>query len=176
MVMLGFFFTALKAKKLKRKNHVDDIVAIGDAKKIQNSISKKKSKTGPISFGCARCSIGGWQWRRWTLRASPAERARYRGTHIINAAKYVTSGPEAIGFSHLSNVKGLSARTNRVKLRSLLAAADGADLLKATQLKVMKALSYRGGIMGRSGRGLGNETQWVWVKIGLTQYQLRFKK
>ncbi|KAI3773876.1 hypothetical protein L1987_48415 [Smallanthus sonchifolius] len=127
---------SLKARKLKRKNYMDDateLVAIGGAKKIQNSMSKK-SKTGPISFGCARCSISGWQWRKWSLHASPAERACFRGAHIINAA----SGPEANAFSHLSNVKGISARTNRVKLRSLLAAADGADLLKATQLKARK--------------------------------------
>ncbi|KAK9063087.1 hypothetical protein SSX86_016957 [Deinandra increscens subsp. villosa] len=131
---------SLKAKKVKRKNCVDDtpeLVAIGGVKKIKNSMSKK-SKTGPISFGCARCSIGGWQWRKWSLHASPAERARFRGTHIINAEKYTTSGPEANSYSHLSNVKGLSARTNRVKLRSLLAAADGSDLLKATQLKARK--------------------------------------
>ncbi|KAJ0764934.1 putative [histone H3]-lysine(4) N-trimethyltransferase chromatin remodeling SET family [Helianthus annuus] len=131
---------SLKVRKLKRKKYVDDApepVAIGGAKKIKNSKSKK-SKTGPISTGCARCSISGWQWRKWSLHASPAERARFRGTHIINAAKYTTSAPEASAFSHLSNVKGLSARTNRVKLRSLLAAADGADLLKATQLKARK--------------------------------------
>ncbi|KAL8234225.1 hypothetical protein R6Q59_020325 [Mikania micrantha] len=127
---------SFKAKKIKRKNYMDDtleLVAIGGTRKIQKSMSKK-SKTRPKSFGCARCSISGWQWRRWSLHASPAERACFRGTHIINAA----SGPEANAFSHLSNVKGLSARTNRVKLRSLLAAADGADLLKATQLKARK--------------------------------------
>ncbi|KAK9063090.1 hypothetical protein SSX86_016960 [Deinandra increscens subsp. villosa] len=137
---LVMIYSALKAKKVKRKNYVDDtpeLVAIGGVKKIKNSMSKK-SKTGPISFGCARCSIGGWQWRKWSLHASPAERARFRGTHIINAEKYTTSGPEANSYSHLSNVKGLSARTNRVKLRSLLAAADGSDLLKATQLKARK--------------------------------------
>jgi hypothetical protein len=39
--------------------------------------------------------------------------------------------------SQLSNGKGLSARTNRVKLRNLLAAAEGADLLKVPQLKVI---------------------------------------
>ncbi|KAD6795748.1 hypothetical protein E3N88_06644 [Mikania micrantha] len=127
---------SFKAKKFKRKNYMNDtleLVAIGGTRKIQKSMSKK-SKTRPKSFGCARCSISGWQWRRWSLHASPAERACFRGTHIINAA----SGPEANAFSHLSSVKGLSARTNRVKLRSLLAAADGADLLKATQLKARK--------------------------------------
>ncbi|XP_024992219.1 histone-lysine N-methyltransferase ATXR7 isoform X1 [Cynara cardunculus var. scolymus] len=144
---------SLKVGKLKRKCSADDIpeqcsvkvpkLAIGVAKKascnqaavqkIQNSKSKK-SKTFPISKGCARSSINGWQWRRWSLHASPAERARIRGTHIIDAKSI---GPETNVF-HLTNVKGLSARTNRVKLRSLLAAADGADLLKATQLKARK--------------------------------------
>lgn len=47
------------------------------------------------------------------------------------------SGPEVNSMTHLSNSKGLSARTNRVKLRNLLAAVEGADLLKATQLKVI---------------------------------------
>ncbi|KAI3735776.1 hypothetical protein L6452_15289 [Arctium lappa] len=142
-----------KVGNLKRKCSADDIpeqcsvkvpkLAFGVAKKascnqaavqkIQSSKSKK-SKTFPISKGCARSSINGWQWRRWSLHASPAERARIRGTHIIDAK---STGPEANVF-HLTNVKGLSARTNRVKLRSLLAAADGADLLKATQLKARK--------------------------------------
>lgn len=67
------------------------------------------------------------------MRTSPSERARLRGSHIhshdINSD---CSG------SHLASVKGLSARTNRAKLRNLLAAAEGADLLKMTQLKVIR--------------------------------------
>nr|XP_043607818.1 histone-lysine N-methyltransferase ATXR7 [Erigeron canadensis] len=134
-----------KMGKLKRKSNIDDTpeqcsvkvpkLTIGGvkAKKIQNSKSKK-SKTCPVSKGCARCSINGWQWRKWSLHASPAERARVRGTCVSNTND---AGPEA-NTSHPSNVKGLSARTNRVKMRSLLAAADGADLLKATQLKARK--------------------------------------
>lgn len=47
------------------------------------------------------------------------------------------SGSEVNSTTHGSNSKGLSARTNRVKMRNLLAAAEGADLLKATQLKVI---------------------------------------
>ncbi|CAM8878667.1 unnamed protein product [Rhodiola kirilowii] len=39
---------------------------------------------------------------------------------------------------HFANGRGLSARTNRAKMRNLLAAADGADLLKTTQLKARK--------------------------------------
>ncbi|KAK9002650.1 hypothetical protein V6N11_060236 [Hibiscus sabdariffa] len=47
-------------------------------------------------------------------------------------------GSEVNSIAHLSNSKVLSARTNRVKMRNLLAAAEGADLLKATQLKARK--------------------------------------
>ncbi|KAL8523875.1 hypothetical protein ACS0TY_013726 [Phlomoides rotata] len=99
-------------------------------------IKRSKSKTVrhcPQPDGCARSSINGWEWRKWAMDASPAERARVRGTHIHSLYNNV----EYSG-SHSSNVKGLSARTNRVKLRNLLAAAEGADLLKATQLKARK--------------------------------------
>ncbi|GJR10201.1 histone-lysine N-methyltransferase ATXR7 isoform X1 [Tanacetum coccineum] len=133
--------------KLKKKRSIDDMLeshsveapklVIGGAKKPQKIQNTKpiKSQTCPLSNGCARVSIDGWQWRKWSQHASPAERTRFRGTHI-SKAKY--TGLEANASSQLSSVKGLSARTNRVKLRSLLAAADGADLLKATQLQVIK--------------------------------------
>ncbi|KAF6160902.1 hypothetical protein GIB67_025437 [Kingdonia uniflora] len=87
----------------------------------------------PKPDGCARSSINGWDWHKWSVGASPADRARVRGTrssHIRNL------GSEAS--SHPLNTKGLSARTNRVKLRNLVAAADGAELLKVTQLKARK--------------------------------------
>lgn len=137
---------SLKVGKLKRKSYIDDMpeiqsvkapkLAIGGAKKLQKiqNIKPIKSQTCPLSVGCARVSIDGWQWRKWSQHASPAERTRFRGTHI--SAKYTVL--EANASPQLSSVKGLSARTNRVKLRSLLAAADGADLLKATQLKARK--------------------------------------
>ncbi|XP_051137719.1 histone-lysine N-methyltransferase ATXR7 isoform X2 [Andrographis paniculata] len=99
-------------------------------------IKKKKSRAVrpcPQSDGCARSSINGWEWRMWAMNARPSERARARGTHI-----YSTYGNSECSSSHASNVKGLSARTNRAKLRNLLAAAEGADLLKATQLKARK--------------------------------------
>lgn len=101
----------------------------------KDKIKRSKSRTVrpcPQSDGCARTSINGWEWRKWALDASPAERAHVRGTR--SHSLYINS--ECSG-SHSSNVKGLSARTNRVKLRNLLAAAEGADLLKATQLKVI---------------------------------------
>lgn len=97
------------------------------------SSKSKTSNPCPKSDGCARASINGWEWHRWSLHASPAERARVRGIKYFNA-QYSTSDSNA---SQWSNGKGLSARTNRVKMRNLLAAAEGADLLKSTQLKVL---------------------------------------
>lgn len=94
----------------------------------------KKPDLCPKTEGCARCSISGWDWRKWSVKASPADRARARGTKI---SPIRCLGSEA-STSQISNAKGLSARTNRVKFRSLLAAADGADLLKVTQLKARK--------------------------------------
>lgn len=142
-----------KASKLKRKHLMDDVTLSGPGKalKLANSVSKKvlgrqvpvqkikfsKSRTPypcPRSDGCARSSINGWEWHRWSLNASPAERARVRGFRSFHSWY---SGSEA-NASQWSNVKGLSARTNRAKLRNLLAAAEGADLLKATQLKARK--------------------------------------
>ncbi|KAI3465512.1 hypothetical protein Pfo_022175 [Paulownia fortunei] len=141
-----------KVSKLKRKQLIDDTQhsQSGKVQKLANGIAKqalckrvdvhkiKRSKHRavrpcPQSDGCARSSMNGWEWRKWALNASPAERARVRGTNIHS--QYISS--ECSG-SHSSNVKGLSARTNRVKLRNLLAAAEGADLLKATQLKARK--------------------------------------
>ncbi|KAG9158409.1 hypothetical protein Leryth_013149 [Lithospermum erythrorhizon] len=102
---------------------------------IQNTkTSKSKSKRKyPESDGCARSSINGWEWHKWSMKASPAERAKIRGAHFVHG-QYVGSGYS----SQLSNNKMLSARTNRVKLRNLLAVAEGAELLKATQLKARK--------------------------------------
>lgn len=102
---------------------------------IQNATtSKVKSKrTYPESDGCARSSISGWEWHKWSMKASHAERATLRGAHFAHG-QYVGPGYN----SQLPNSKMLSARTNRVKLRNLLAAAEGADLLKASQLKARK--------------------------------------
>ncbi|CAK7345934.1 unnamed protein product [Dovyalis caffra] len=114
--------------------------SIKQAATRQVTVRKTKSSKSrtlnpcPRSDGCARCSINGWEWHAWSINASRAERARVRGVQCVHA-KY--SGSEAYA-SQLSNGKALSARTNRVKLRNLLAAAEGADLLKATQLKARK--------------------------------------
>ncbi|KAM1369408.1 hypothetical protein ACFX2I_039898 [Malus domestica] len=144
-----------KQSKLKRDLPMDDLklsrpkkilkVANGAPKKaacrlvaarhVQFGKSKKLNPC-PKSSGCARVSINGWEWHRWSQNASPAERARVRGITYVNA-DYQCSD---INTSQWSNGKGLSARTNRVKMRNLAAAADGADLLKATQLKARKKL------------------------------------
>ncbi|XP_048331516.1 histone-lysine N-methyltransferase ATXR7 isoform X2 [Ziziphus jujuba] len=143
-----------KASKLKRKQLTDGVplpqskkvlkVANGAVKqaacKQQTAVRKTKyckSKTlnpCPRSDGCARASINGWEWHRWSQNASPAERALIRGIKYVNAD---CLGAD-VNTPQWSNNKGLSARTNRAKLRNLLAAAEGADLLKATQLKARK--------------------------------------
>lgn len=141
-----------KISKHKRKQPNDDTQhsRSGKVQKLANDppkqavpkridghkLKRSKSRTVrpcPQSDGCARSSINGWEWRKWASDASPAERARVRGTQIHSL--YINS--ECNG-NHSTNVKGLSARTNRVKMRNLLAAAEGADLLKATQLKARK--------------------------------------
>ncbi|KAJ6953213.1 hypothetical protein NC652_005038 [Populus alba x Populus x berolinensis] len=145
--------TATKVSKLKRKSTVNGGSVSHPMKilKVENGANKqtatgqftaRKAKSSksrmlnpcPRSDGCARSSINGWEWHAWSVKAGPAERARVRGVQCIHA-KY--SGSEAYA-SQLSNGKVLSARTNRVKLRNLLAAAEGVDLLKATQLKARK--------------------------------------
>ncbi|RWW78037.1 hypothetical protein BHE74_00013762 [Ensete ventricosum] len=86
-----------------------------------------------MSDGCARSSINGWEWHKWSKTALPSERARVRGIRVHTYSLGLQ--PNA---SQNSNPKGPSARTNRVKLRNLLAAAEGAELLKVNQLKVLK--------------------------------------
>ncbi|BFG20517.1 hypothetical protein CerSpe_067910 [Prunus speciosa] len=141
-----------KASKLKRECVMDDLrpkkvlkVTSGTPKqaackpipvrKMQSSKSRKLNPC-PKSYGCARVSINGWEWHRWSLNASPVERARVRGVKYVNAEHRGSD----INTSQWSNGKGLSARTNRVKMRNLAAAAEGADLMKATQLKARKKL------------------------------------
>ncbi|XP_022155895.1 histone-lysine N-methyltransferase ATXR7 isoform X2 [Momordica charantia] len=141
---------SVNVPKIKRKQKIDEFsVSRNKALRIASDVTKQaaskkvealksdKSRKLNLSIrsdGCARSSINGWEWRRWSLKANPAERARNRGIQYFNSEQL---GPE-VSTSHWVNGKGLSARTNRVKLRNLLAAADGADLLKASQLKARK--------------------------------------
>ncbi|XP_047324982.1 histone-lysine N-methyltransferase ATXR7 [Impatiens glandulifera] len=103
-------------------------------KKKKSMTSKSISAQSPKSTGCARTSINGWEWHKWSRSASPAERAQTRGTDDFSRRR----NSDDINGGYPVNVKGISARTNRVKMRNLLAAADGADLLKVTQLKARK--------------------------------------
>ncbi|KAL5780971.1 hypothetical protein ACOSQ2_011708 [Xanthoceras sorbifolium] len=142
---------ATKASKLKRKCIVDGVpshpikvqkLTNGSKQAASRQVAVQKTKAGkcrtsnlcPRSDGCARSSINGWKWRKWSQNASPAERTRVRGTRNVHS-KHMGSEVNA---SQWVNGKGLSARTNRVKLRNLLAAAEGAELLKASQLKARK--------------------------------------
>ncbi|KAF8022420.1 hypothetical protein BT93_F0063 [Corymbia citriodora subsp. variegata] len=139
------------SSKIKKKQVIDHYLLHPEEVSVPNGVSKKaqrrrdvlqkskssKSKTCkpcPISDGCARSSINGWEWHKWSMKASPAEKARSRGVQHILSKK---TGSQISTFQW-SNSKGISARTNRVKMRNLLAAAEGADLLKASQLKARK--------------------------------------
>ncbi|TMX00894.1 hypothetical protein EJD97_025744 [Solanum chilense] len=128
--------TASRSRKIqKQSTGVGNQAATKVATPEKNQKGKSRiAKHCSQSVGCARTSINGWEWRKWSLRASPAERARVRGTKVV----HIQSASSDANGSQMFNVKGISARTNRVKLRNLLAAAEGADLLKATQLKARK--------------------------------------
>ncbi|XP_049381217.1 histone-lysine N-methyltransferase ATXR7-like isoform X8 [Solanum stenotomum] len=128
--------TASRSRKFQRQSSgVGNQAATKVATPEKNQKGKSRiAKHCSQSVGCARTSINGWEWRKWSLRASPAERARVRGTKVV----HIQSVSSDANGSQMLNVKGISARTNRVKLRNLLAAAEGADLLKATQLKARK--------------------------------------
>lgn len=122
------------AKVLKISNKGANLGASKQVTIAQRKTSESKPlDLCPRSNGCARTSISGWEWHTWSQSASPACRARVRG--LPRVQKCLESENNS---SQLSNGKGLSARTNRVKLRNLLAAAEGADLLKVPQLKVIK--------------------------------------
>ncbi|XP_015575706.1 histone-lysine N-methyltransferase ATXR7 [Ricinus communis] len=144
---------ATKISKLKRKHSADGrsvshpmkflkVTTSGSKQAASRQVTAGKAKSRksrasnscPRSDGCARSSITGWEWHKWSHSASPADRARVRGIHCLHANYSVSEAYT----SQLSNGKVLSARTNRVKMRNLLAAAEGADLLKATQLKARK--------------------------------------
>ncbi|CAI8590000.1 unnamed protein product [Vicia faba] len=128
--------SSLPAKVLKISNRGSSLKASKQVTEAQKESAVSKSlDLCPKSNGCARASINGWEWHKWSLSASPACRARVRGR--LPRLQNRRRNSENIS-SQVSNGKGLSARTNRVKLRNLLAAAEGADLLKVPQLKARK--------------------------------------
>ncbi|CAN0927312.1 Histone-lysine N-methyltransferase ATXR7 [Linum grandiflorum] len=120
------------SKVLKRENVSDKQVIRHVALKNKKSSKVRLPISCPSSKGCARTSINGWKWHLWSRNASPPERARVRGQFF-----YSKCSSSEISAS-LFTSRGLSARTNRAKVRNLLAAAEGADILKATQLKARK--------------------------------------
>lgn len=150
--MVLFFYTENKVLNTKRKHTADNNTPPAKLSKVEKVptgqvpfkqvvVTKSKSRTSsayPKSFGCARTSINGWEWHKWSITATPSERTRVRGSIL----RHAQSRGSEINVCQISNSKGLSARTNRVKMRNLLAAADGADLLKATQLKVGQTLPW----------------------------------
>ena len=85
----------------------------------------------PESNGCARASINGWEWRNWARNATPSERARVRGY----CSRTILSASDNKVWKFQVK-RDSSARTNRVKLRRLLKAYEGSELLKITQMKV----------------------------------------
>uniref|UniRef100_K3Z3G4 [histone H3]-lysine(4) N-trimethyltransferase n=1 Tax=Setaria italica TaxID=4555 RepID=K3Z3G4_SETIT len=88
----------------------------------------------PESDGCARASINGWEWRNWARNATPSERARVRGYRV----RSILSASNKKLWNNSQDKMVSSARTNRVKLRRLLRAYTGAELLKITQMKARK--------------------------------------
>ncbi|KAI4389679.1 hypothetical protein MLD38_001880 [Melastoma candidum] len=137
----------LKRKRIKKPElaHLGNISMLGASRNAVSKLSvTEKLKSGkftkrvaskpyPVSNGCARTSIDGWEWHKWSIRASPAEKARIRGSHDFFSKNMGAENNTFLRFG-----KGLSARTNRIKMRNLLAAAEGTDLLKPSQLKVRK--------------------------------------
>uniref|UniRef100_A0A0E0RJY6 [histone H3]-lysine(4) N-trimethyltransferase n=1 Tax=Oryza rufipogon TaxID=4529 RepID=A0A0E0RJY6_ORYRU len=135
------------SKKRAKPSHNDninlniqqDLKLLSDKKRKQKNLSnesnlkKKPLVLFPESYGCARASVSGWEWRDWARNATPSERAQVRGYRV----RSILSAPEN-NVLKSSQVKGSSARTNRVKLRNLLAAAEGTDLLKIMQSKSRK--------------------------------------
>lgn len=118
-----------KTSKLSNKTSVKKT-----SRRTRKANLSKQSVPCPNSDGCARSSISGWDWRKWSRNALPSERARLRGTR----ASHLHSMSSEKNVLKRSTTKGPSARTNRVKLRSLLAAAEGAEILRVNQLTARK--------------------------------------
>ncbi|TVU47345.1 hypothetical protein EJB05_06942 [Eragrostis curvula] len=104
---------------------------------IESSQKVKPMISCPESDGCARASVNGWDWRIWARNATPSERARVRG-YRVRTILSVSDKNASDKNGWKPQGKGPSARTNRVKLRNLLAAAEGSELLKITQMKARK--------------------------------------
>jgi hypothetical protein len=95
--------------------------------------SQRKALVGPRSQGCARCSIEGWVWRQWSRNG--AKRRLFKGFKEPTNLTFLQHSSSSI----VNNLQ--SARTNRATLRKLVIAAEGSDMLKFNQLKVMHSLT-----------------------------------
>lgn len=133
----------LANKSITSEVHINEPFGAGSNKGVPKQLINQKEKNRklkvtslcPKSDGCARSSINGWAWHKWSHSVSPAERALVRGSCSIGVDKF--GGLQDNSFRLLNN-KNQSARTNRAKFRNLVAAAEGAELLKITQLKARK--------------------------------------
>lgn len=96
--------------------------------------TNRKKLVGNKSLGCARCSIQGWAWRRWTRNG-----AKHRLRKKIQ--EFASLG---VSFQSIASANSTlqSARTNRATLRKLVSAAEGSDKMKFNQLKVRLNISW----------------------------------
>ncbi|GBG74471.1 hypothetical protein CBR_g18882 [Chara braunii] len=113
------------------------------ARTCQDGKVKCKQIQGrPISEGCARTSMSGWSWREWARIATPEERLTARGltqgeVDVASVGKSSLSNETVLGNTGLGQMPADRARMNRAKHRRLAVAAEGADILKLSQLKVL---------------------------------------
>jgi hypothetical protein len=131
----------LANKSITPEVHTNTPFGAGSSKDVPKQLIRQKDKfiklkvtsSNPKSDGCARSSINGWAWHKWSHSVSPSERALVRGSRSIGVDKF---GGLQDNYFRLLNNRNQSARTNRAKFRNLVAAAERAELLKITQLKV----------------------------------------
>jgi hypothetical protein len=116
---------AMLTKPVKKRKGSN--ISIGSSQSVKQMISC------PESDGCARASISGRGWQNWAQNATSSERALVRGYHIRNILSASNNN-----CWKKSQAKVSSARTNRVKFRTLLAASELAELLRPTQMKVSR--------------------------------------
>lgn len=133
----------LANKSITPEVHTNAPFGAGSSKDVPKQLIRQKDKfiklkvtsSNPKSDGCARSSINGWAWHKWSHSVSPSERALVRGSRSIGIDKF---GGLQDNYFRLLNNRNQSARTNRAKFRNLVAAAERAELLKITQLKARK--------------------------------------
>ena len=144
----------MKAKSLAKNESEPHGLAKPEAK-TRNSGKLASSGIIPIvptSFGCARCSITGWEWRAWARdRAKRRLQRRVKTVirkevkHDLKKLRRATKKKETNVSNNVTTavIAGLqAARKNRADMRKLAVAADGSDLLRFNMLKVNQAAGY----------------------------------